>query len=41
MFQIPYIKELTSRFKEPKKHIQVIIGHHQMGKTTLSSPYTY
>jgi predicted AAA+ superfamily ATPase len=35
MFQRPHIKELTSRIKEPRKHIQVIMGPRQVGKTTL------
>ncbi|WP_285010523.1 ATP-binding protein [Pedobacter faecalis] len=35
MFQRPYINELTSRIKEPRKHIQVVMGPRQVGKTTL------
>lgn len=37
MFQRPHIKELKSRIKEPRKHIQVIMGPRQVGKTTLVS----
>lgn len=35
MLQIPHIKELKSRIREPRKHIQVIMGPRQVGKTTL------
>lgn len=35
MFQRPHIKELTNRIKEPRKHIQVVMGPRQVGKTTL------
>jgi len=35
MFQRPHIKELTSRIKEPRKHIQVVMGPRQVGKTTM------
>lgn len=35
MFQRPHIKELTSRILETRKHIQVVIGPRQVGKTTL------
>lgn len=35
MFQRPHIKELTGRIKEPRKHIQVVMGPRQVGKTTL------
>lgn len=35
MFQRPHIKELTVRVKEPRKHIQVVMGPRQVGKTTL------
>lgn len=35
MLQRPHIKELTSRILETRKHIQVVIGPRQVGKTTL------
>lgn len=35
MFQRPHLKELTSRILEPRKHIQVVMGPRQIGKTTL------
>lgn len=35
MFQRPHIKELTSRIKEPRRHIQVVMGPRQVGKTTM------
>lgn len=36
MFQRPHIKELTARILEPRKHIQVVMGPRQVGKTTLT-----
>lgn len=35
MFQRPYIEEIKSRVKEPRKRIQVVMGPRQVGKTTL------
>lgn len=35
MFQRCHFQLLTNRIKEPRKHIQVIIGPRQVGKTTL------
>jgi predicted AAA+ superfamily ATPase len=35
MFQRSHFQLLTNRIKEPRKHIQVIIGPRQVGKTTL------
>ena len=35
MFQRPHIKELTDRIKEARKHIQVVMGPRQVGKTTM------
>lgn len=35
MFQRPHIKELKLRVKEERKHIQVVMGPRQVGKTTL------
>lgn len=35
MFQRPHLKLLAERVKEPRKHIQVIMGPRQVGKTTL------
>ena len=40
MFQRPHIKELISRIKEPRKHIQVIMGPRQVGKTTMVNQLT-
>nr|WP_157246919.1 AAA family ATPase [Pedobacter panaciterrae] len=40
MFQRPHIKELTSRILEPRKHIQVVMGPRQVGKTTLVNQIT-
>ncbi|TKB98746.1 ATP-binding protein [Pedobacter cryophilus] len=35
MFQRSYLQQLTTRIKEPKKFIQVLMGPRQVGKTTL------
>jgi predicted AAA+ superfamily ATPase len=35
MFQRTHFQKLTSRLKEPRKFIQVVIGPRQVGKTTL------
>jgi uncharacterized protein len=35
MFERPHLQPLTSRLKEPRKFIQVLIGPRQVGKTTL------
>jgi predicted AAA+ superfamily ATPase len=35
MFQRSHFQLLTNRIQEPRKHIQVIIGPRQVGKTTL------
>ncbi len=36
MFERPYFQELTTRLKEPRKFIQVLMGPRQVGKTTLT-----
>jgi predicted AAA+ superfamily ATPase len=36
MFQRPYFQELTTRLKEPRKFIQVLMGPRQVGKSTLA-----
>ena len=35
MIQRSEIKELTTRLKEPRKFIQMIVGPRQVGKTTM------
>lgn len=35
MFKRPYFQELTTRLKEPRKFIQVLMGPRQVGKSTL------
>lgn len=36
MFERPYIQQLTTRLKEPRTFIQVLIGPRQVGKSTLT-----
>lgn len=36
MFKRPVFQKILSRLKEPRKHIQVLVGPRQVGKTTLA-----
>lgn len=40
MYERVQLQSLTKRIKEPRKHIQALVGPRQVGKTTLVTQLT-